>query len=96
MLLISQGCAVANYYCELNSALQTYQAGVYLISVDKDGEGSFEHQKLASLSDRVWKESEHGTYYLKRKSQDFKAAEKLTSEELKEFIWAKLKAQSIN
>jgi secreted Zn-dependent insulinase-like peptidase len=86
---------VVNYYCELNSALQTHLAGVYLISVDRDGEGSFENQKLASLSDRVWKESEHGTYYLKRKSQDFKAAKKLTGEELKEFMWVKLKAEKL-
>lgn len=86
---------MVNYYCELNSSLQTHPAGVYLISVDRDGEGSFEHQKLASFSDRVWKENDHGIYYLKRKSQDFKAAEKLTGEELKEFMWAKLKAHPI-
>ncbi len=79
------------YYCECN--LIDGSTGFYTFS---GNDKQLPRYKLNQIweSHRVWREDKNGVHWMKNKIRDM-ATMKLTQDELKEFMWIKLKAQNI-
>jgi hypothetical protein len=78
------------YYCEIQVSHKQYKPGVYAI----DSKKSSYFQCLA-LSNRAWIEDDKGVRWAKHRGKDIQVHPVLSKDELKEFVWAKLKAQFI-
>ena len=89
----SARCAVANYqyYCEVIVGNGGYQPGVYTFNVDPKYGMWGKHSRLVQMSYWVWKEKEDCVFWIKNRSKP--TPDKLTDDELKEFMWTKLKAK---
>lgn len=84
---------MVNYYCQVIVNHATYPAGVYTFSVDTRYGMFGKNSRLVGLSHWAWKETEDGVFWVKNRSKPTPA--KLTSDELKEFMWIKLKAREL-
>ena len=82
------------YYCEVRVSRAKYDPGVYRFTVDPAYGMWGEQSMLVRLSDYVWKETEHGVFWMKNRTSGT-IPEKLGDNELKDFMWIKLKAQEI-
>jgi hypothetical protein len=85
---------VANYYCEVIVDHSVYKPGVYTFQEDAFNLGWGKRAKLVQMSHYVIKEYEGGrTVWIKNRSRA--TPDLLTQDELKQFMWTKLKAQNI-
>jgi len=86
-------CAVANYYCEILIDYGKFPKGIYTFDLDSRL-GSFgRHAKMVQLSQWVIKEAEDRIVWIKNRSKA--TPDLLTQDELKKFMWDKLKAEYI-
>jgi len=86
---------VANqYYVEVTVTHSKIPAGFYSIHAENEYTIYYTPNALETfeLANRVWKENEYGVFFVKHRT---KIPTKLSSEELKEFMWVKLKAQDL-
>jgi len=84
---------VVNYYCEVIVKNSVYTPGVYTFEIHPKDVVRLNHHNLIQMSHWVWKETEDGVFWLKNRTRA--TLDKLTTDELKEFMWAKLKAQEL-
>lgn len=86
--------ANAQYYCEVLVTHGTFSPGVYTFDIDPMYGMWGKHSQLVQMSHYTWKETEHGVFWMKnRYPGGGKIPSKLTDEELKDFVWIKLKAK---
>lgn len=87
---ISQGCGVANYYCEITFPYSPLapQPGVYCF--DADFMTRRDCTPYTDCADKVWRE-ESDVRWIKNRYQ-YPQSDSLTDDELKEFVWIKLQA----
>jgi hypothetical protein len=78
------------YYCEIQVSHEQYTPGIYAIDSKKSG-----YFQCLALSNRAWIEDEKGVRWAKHREKDIQAYPVLSNNELKEFFWAKLKAQFV-
>ena len=81
------------YYCEVIVKRGEYQPGVYTFNVDARYGMWGKHSRLVQLSNWVWKEKEDSVVWIKNRSKP--TPDLLTNDELKEFMWTKLKAKEV-
>ena len=87
--------AECQYYCEVRVSHGKYNPGIYSFTVDPVRGMWGKQSMLVQLSDYVWKETEHGVFWMKNRMTG-RTPEKLKDDkDLKEFMWNKLKAQNI-
>lgn len=84
---------MANYYCEVIVEHSIYQPGVYTFEDEDLRLGWGKRAKLVQMSHYVVKESEDRVVWIKNRSRA--TPDLLTQDELKQFMWTKLKAQNI-
>jgi hypothetical protein len=97
MLLISQGCAVAEhtFYCKIITNDKAIRSGMYCFNADTNIPQIF--MPLIWRSDKVWRQGPRGGVKIfKNRNYGYYGYVTNSSEEMKEFIWVKLQAQSIN
>jgi hypothetical protein len=83
---------VANYYCEVIVGHGKYPPGVYTFADDtRYGLWEKQHTIMIGLSNWVWKETEDRVVWIKNRSRA--TPDLLTPDELKQFMWTKLKAK---
>jgi hypothetical protein len=83
---------VVNYYCEVIVEHSKYPPGVYTFEEDEFNLGWGKRAKLVQMSHYVIKEYDGGrTVWIKNRSKP--TPDLLTQDELKQFMWIKLKAQ---
>ena len=87
----SAKCAVANLYCEVLVEHCEYPPGVYKFEDDPRYGTWGKHLTLLQMSHWVWKETEDRVVWIKNRSRA--TPDLLTQDELKEFMWTKLRAQ---
>jgi len=84
---------VADYYCEVIAEHGDVLPGIYMFT-DEARYGLFgNHNRLVQMSHRVSKEANGRVVWIKNRSRA--APDLLTQDELKEFTWIKLKAQTL-
>lgn len=90
-------CAVADiqYYCEIRVGHGNYNPGVYSFTVDPNLGMWGKQSRLVQQSDYVWKETEHGVFWMKNRTSG-RIPEKLEDNELKDFMWTKLQARPVD
>lgn len=81
---------MAIFYCDIQVPGNQYSPGVYAI----DGKRTNYFQYML-LSNRAWIEDERGVRWAKHREKDIRDYPVLSDDEIKEFVWAKLKAQFI-
>lgn len=84
-------CAVDNYYCEVLAEHFEYQPGVYTFEIHPKDMVRHKHHNLIQMSHWVWKETGDRVVWIKNRSKA--TPDLLTQDELKEFMWTKLRAQ---
>jgi hypothetical protein len=82
---------VANYYCQILISHGKYPAGIYTFEIDPKYGMWGKHSNLVQMSHWVWKETEDRVVWIKNRSRA--TPDLLTQDDLKEFMWVKLKAQ---
>ena len=83
------------YYCEIARSYHTIEAGIYTFSKSQGTRHPASKLRYIDIADRVWKENENGVFWLKQRYKSTSLPDKLVPEDLKEFMWVKLKAQDI-
>lgn len=81
---------MAIFYCDVQYPGNQFSPGVYAI----DGKKTNYFQYMM-LSNRAWIEDDNGVRWAKNREKDVRDFPALDKNELKEFVWAKLKAQFI-
>lgn len=98
MQLISQGCAVAEhtYYCEVTRERADIKSGLYTFSGPSSS--FLRYNRLVTLSDKVWLQGPRGGVKIIKDRAGIRIQHYVTNdvEEMKEFMWAKLQAQTVN
>jgi hypothetical protein len=96
--LISQGCAVdkGTYYCIVDHDFSNCPAGVYRVVSPTVGTAFI--RRYIELSTKVWFQGPKGGVKIKKDRSGFSYMGYVTHdpEYIKEFMWAKLKAQTVN
>jgi hypothetical protein len=72
-----------------------FSPGVYMFEHESEWGLWGKYNKLVQMSQWVCKESDHGVVWIKNKLTGSKIPATLTQDELKQFMWIKLKAQDI-
>ncbi len=85
---------MANYYCEVIVEHSVYPPGVYTFEVNPKI-GMIHRWKLFQVSHSVWKETEDGVFCVKDKITGSNLPKQLTQDDLKKFVWTKLRAQEV-
>jgi hypothetical protein len=82
---------VANFYFEIKDSLANLWSGGKYFTTDKNTTENFAptSQNLMDLSDRVWCEQQGTVWFVKHR------ADLTTEVDMKEFMWVKLKAESV-
>jgi hypothetical protein len=86
---------VNQYYCELEHGYQSIEAGIYTFNKGQGTRHPASKLRYIDIADRVWKENEVGVFVIKNTHKSVGIPNKLAGDELKEFMWIKLKAQDI-
>lgn len=86
---------VNQYYCEIGKTYQSIEAGIYTFNKGQGTRHAASKLRYIDIADRVWKENENGVFWLKQRYKSASLPDKLTGEDLREFMWIKLKAQDI-
>jgi len=86
---------VNQYYCQIDRSYQSIDAGIYTFNKGEGTRHPASKLRYIDIADRVWKENDNGVFWLKHRHKSASVPDKLTSEDLKEFMWVKLKAQDI-
>lgn len=83
------------YYCVVLNENSKYLPGVYTFEDDAHYGLWGNHTMLVHSSHWVVKEAEYGAICIKDKLTGSRLPRKLTPDELKEFMWVKLRARNI-
>jgi hypothetical protein len=86
---------VNQYYCEIGKTYQSIEVGLYTFSKGEGIRHNASKLRYIDIADRVWKENENGVFCLKNRYKGLTLPDKLSSDDLKQFMWIKLKAQDI-
>lgn len=86
---------INQYYCQIDTSYQSVEAGIYTFNKGQGTRHPASKLRYIDIADRVWKENENGVFYLKNRHNSIKFPDKLVGDDLKEFMWVKLKAQDI-
>ena len=87
---------MANYYCEIIVEHGKYPPGVYTFEDDaRYGLWDKPHTSIVALSHWVCKEATHGVVCIKDKLTGSRLPRMLTEDELKQFMWIKLRAKEV-
>jgi hypothetical protein len=86
---------VNQYYCQIDNSYQSIEAGIYTFSKSEGTRHPASKLRYIDIADKVWKENDNGVFMLKHRYRSATVPDKLTGEDLKEFMWIKLKAQDI-
>lgn len=84
---------MVNYYCEVLVPHGVYPPGVYTFEFDPVYGMWGKHSRLVQMSNWVWKETEDRVVWIKNRSRA--TPDLLNEDELKEFMWVKLKAKEL-
>jgi hypothetical protein len=84
------------YYCEVTFEHSSrYPPGIYTFSDDGRQMGWITRSRLIQISNSVCKETEDGVFWVKNRFTGSSVPRTLSQDELKQFMWTKLKAQNI-
>ena len=86
---------VNQYYCGIGQTYQSIEAGIYTFNKGQGTRHAASKLRYIDIADRVWKENENGVFFIKQRYKSTSLPDKLTDEDLREFMWIKLKAQDI-
>lgn len=83
------------YYCEIDRTYQKVEAGIYTFTKIEGLRHPASKLRYIDIADRVWKENDNGVFWIKHRYRSASIPDKLTEEDMKEFMWIKLKARDI-
>ena len=86
---------INQYYCQIDRTYQSIESGIYTFNKGQGTRHAASKLRYIDIADRVWKENENGVFCLKNCHKSISFPDKLMGDELKEFMWIKLKAQDI-
>lgn len=87
-----------HYYAEVTLDQDLVPVGFYHIeAIDPNMSIYYSPRVLNALrvADRVWKENEHGIFFIKGNNGKSKIPNNLSDDDIKEFMWVKLRAQDL-
>jgi hypothetical protein len=90
------------YYCEVNTRIREYPAGVYKVVADRSANNRWfpALNRIITVSDRVWKQGPRGgVKFVKHRWHDgMWPMGYITNNEkyMREFAWIKLQAKSVS
>lgn len=89
----SLGCAVADYYYEISDAILHNRESKYYVAHVRGGHDAMMAggATVTMNSERIWRQDNDSVRYVKHRYEDVNTA----VVDLKEFMWVKLKAETL-
>lgn len=84
---------IYDIYTEVVVQSKVFEPGVYRFTPDMRFGRFGAHTTLVQFSERTWAETDDGVFWMKNRMKP--TPDKLTKDELKEFMWVKLKATTL-